>query len=415
LVRYRWARQDDLEELLNLIGTGFTIRADAVHDRQQGKEHRILFNYLYSRPTWQPDWVWVGEADGRLVVAVGVFPQQLYLGETVVPVWAISPVVTHPDFRGQGLGGECLLQALDRLKERGIAAVFLWGIPDFYPRYGFVPLLPRYKTRLRQEQLRKETSGVQGHFRTVRETDLLQIAELYNRSNREFWLQPHRDLRWWHARFAEMDIDQAILKEVPYPIKENFRVWENNNGELAGYLYFQRDPLKLQVEVTETGATDFQNALAMVKNFIDHHGNDKQEVFFRGTPQHPLNMAAYRWGGTHVNPAPLAGMIKIINWPGFLQQIASLIYSKFTLNHIENVSIPFHDPTLGKMVRISAGGIEVANFADNAEMLNVTQMTRLLFGLYDRNDGALLKLGKMEMESLFPPRYPFIWDANYLY
>ncbi|HEY8464529.1 MAG TPA: GNAT family N-acetyltransferase, partial [Bacillota bacterium] len=386
-------------------------------DPQQGKEHRILFTYLYTRTTWQPDLVRVGETGGRLVTAVGFFPQKLYFDKVLLPVWAISPVVTHPQFRNAGIGGNCLINALEQIKERGITAVFLWGIPTFYPRYGFVPLLPRYKTRLRKGQLRKENLAVKGSFRPVQAADLDAIATLYDRGNSKFWLQPQRTNQWWRSRFAEMGLELAALKEVPYPVKENFMVWENSQGKVAGYLYFNHNSRQQQIEISEAAVFDYRNAVEMVKSFCDHFLPDGYDLIIRGTPQHYLNMAAYRWGGTHLNPAPLAGMIKVIDWPAFLHQITPLL--KEQINSMAkadlNILIPFQDQTTSREIQLTTAGIELNKVDGQLEALSAPQLTRLLFGLYDRSDWALLKLEETKIERLFPAKYPFIWDANYLY
>lgn len=420
MVRYRQATTDDIEPLLDLIERGFSVESDSVVNQEKGREHRVLFSYLYSKEDWEPDWVFVAEDSSRLAAAVGFFPQRLFFEGIAIPVWAVSPVVTDPDFRGKGYAGTCLLRGLAELKERGIPAVFLWGLPQYYPRFGFVPVLPRYKTKIIPGKL-TENIQVQGNFRFVGHEDLPKIAALYNIGNRDGWLQPERDLEWWQKRFSEIDIEEAFLKEVPFPKKENFLVWENNKGEIKGYLNFLDEPGQ-KVVVNESAAAELEDAVEMVALLAAKIASGKI-LYIRGTPNHKLNAAAYRLGGTHLNPAPLAGMVKIIDWPEFLSFLLPLFNERTrSLPNIKDgdrLELGDSNQELRWVWHNSSGWeIEVAEgFPNNPELERL--FTKLILGFYDTFDLSRIPTKDQTViefiRCLFPEKYPFIWDNNYLY
>ena len=416
MVRYRKATKDDIEPLLDLIERGFSVESDSVVNQEKGREHRVLFSYLYSKKDWDPDWVFLAEDSGRLAAAVGFFPQRLFFEGIPIPVWAVSPVVTNADFRGKGYAGTCLLRGLAALRERGVPAVFLWGLPKYYPRFGFVPVLPRYKTKLMPGKL-TENVEVRGGFRFVGNEDLPEIAALYNKGNIDGWLQPERDLDWWRERFSEIDIRDAFLKEVPFPKKENFLLWENNKGEIKGYLNFSE--LGQKVIVNESATAELEDAIEIVSLLATKIAMEKN-LYIRGTPNHKLNAAAYRLGGAHINPAPLAGMIKILDWPGFLSFLLPLLNERTCslANFKDGDCMELgHSNQELRWVWHNATGWEIKDDGGVPNCIEFERLfTKLILGFYDTFDLSRIRTRDINIiRCLFPKKYPFIWDNNYLY
>lgn len=419
MISYRKADWSDLEALLNLIEEGFSWQG-TTYNPEEGKNHRILFSYLYSQKHWDPKWLYLAEEKGVYMATVGVFPQMFSFEEIDIPIWAISPVVTLPRFRGKGIAAECLNRAFTDLKSKGISANFLWGLPDYYPKLGFVPILPRYKTRLDPKGLIKKLSKITGSFRPFKIEDIEPVAALYNLDSQDLWMKPRRNLSWWRERFSEMNIEFAEIKEVPFPKKENFQVWENTQGGISGYLYFIEELEKKRMIITEATAENYQAALEMAQTFTKDFLKSEQTLLIRGTPAHPLNAAAYRLGGTHLNPAPLAGMIKVLDWPKFLSDLIPLFASRLR-------SINFSPKEGEYCLNIDGVSLEI-NLKDDVQLdlnvrlnnpagdQNIERLTRLVFGIYnpfDLQDFSIKE--KKIVKILFPLRSPFIWDANYLY
>ncbi len=413
MISYRKASGNDLDTLLALIEEGFSVQQN-FFDKKEGWEHRVLFSYLFNISPDNLERVYLAEDHGLLAGAVGLIPQQIFFGELKIPIWAISPVVTHPQYRSQGIAGKCIRYTLEEIRKQGIPAVFLWGLPDYYPRLGFVPLLPRFKTKITPAQIRERTAAATGDFRVFENKDLESLARIYNQGNTMYWLQPERTIFWWRQRAAEIDIELGNIREVPFPKKENFVVWENHIKEVCGYLYFEMIPEQTKIIIKEGATLNLETALSMVQTFAKRYLKPNWTLYIRGTPRHLLNIAAYRLGGTHLNPTPLAGMIKIIDWPVFLSRIAPL----FTRNDsTQSVTVNFDinksilrlgwNPDCGLSFEIHKPGQKGMNYHSEADL------TRLIFGFYDAMDFE--DLCDSSLRVIFPSKYPFIWDANYLY
>lgn len=54
-------------------------------------------------------------------------------------VVAIAPLAVLPTHQKKGIGKKLTWEGLKRLKEMGIPAVIVFGHPEYYPAFGFVP------------------------------------------------------------------------------------------------------------------------------------------------------------------------------------------------------------------------------------------------------------------------------------
>jgi len=55
------------------------------------------------------------------------------------PLMGLAPVAVLPDRQRQGIGGALIREGLAACRLGRVAAVVLVGMPEYYPRFGFVP------------------------------------------------------------------------------------------------------------------------------------------------------------------------------------------------------------------------------------------------------------------------------------
>ncbi|MBY6069302.1 N-acetyltransferase [Leisingera aquaemixtae] len=56
-----------------------------------------------------------------------------------IKCYLLAPCGVSPVFQGHGVGKELMETSIEHLKSIGADAVFVLGVPAFYPRYGFAP------------------------------------------------------------------------------------------------------------------------------------------------------------------------------------------------------------------------------------------------------------------------------------
>ena len=77
----------------------------------------------------------VAELDGEFVGHIAFSPVAADDGS---PNWyALGPVAVYPNYQSQGIGGQLILEGLNKLKDMGAAGCMLTGNPAYYQRFGF--------------------------------------------------------------------------------------------------------------------------------------------------------------------------------------------------------------------------------------------------------------------------------------
>lgn len=75
---------------------------------------------------------------GEIIGHVAASPVEISDG---TPGWSgIGPVAVRPDLQGAGVGSALMEHVLETLRGTGATGVVLLGEPDFYTRFGFLPL-----------------------------------------------------------------------------------------------------------------------------------------------------------------------------------------------------------------------------------------------------------------------------------
>ena len=79
----------------------------------------------------------VAEEGGRIVGHIMFSEALIRTGKGEVASLALGPVAVIPERQGHGIGSALVREGLDQCAKALYRSVFLLGIPDYYPRFGF--------------------------------------------------------------------------------------------------------------------------------------------------------------------------------------------------------------------------------------------------------------------------------------
>jgi len=109
----------------------------------EGEQEAKLVAELRKLPDYSTDFSLVAEFNGRLVGHLMLTPGSLTFNGEHTPVLILAPMSVVPSQSHRGIGTELVGAAIELGTEKGFAAIFATGQPDYYARLGFEAAVKR--------------------------------------------------------------------------------------------------------------------------------------------------------------------------------------------------------------------------------------------------------------------------------
>ncbi|MFW5745470.1 MAG: GNAT family N-acetyltransferase [Spirochaetota bacterium] len=122
----------------------------------------------------------IGVVDGEVATHFGVWDLGMRIGPSVVRVAGIGAVATLEPHRGKGLMAQTAGDCVAGLDEAGYDVSLLFGIPNFYHRFGYVVASSSIRFAFLTRDIEPAPRAVQ--YESF-EGDVTELADLYNREN----------------------------------------------------------------------------------------------------------------------------------------------------------------------------------------------------------------------------------------
>lgn len=162
----------DRAELYDLLAKTFSHRGyfdfrDYCRDKYIGHSH---YDWQASR---------IGVLDGRIVAHVGVWDYPTRIAAARVRTGGVGCVAMHGDYRKRGLMARLFRATVDSMRQCGYDLSILYGIPDFYHRFGYVRAWAQTSHVIRPADLHPR--GAAPRLRSFSPRARKDLDALYNR------------------------------------------------------------------------------------------------------------------------------------------------------------------------------------------------------------------------------------------
>ncbi|HUU21038.1 MAG TPA: GNAT family N-acetyltransferase [Phycisphaerae bacterium] len=207
-------RRGDRDEMIDLIAKVFSHHGyfsfrDTCRQAYIGGSH---YDWDVSR---------VAFLDGRMVAHWGVWGYDMRIGSARVRVGGIGAVATHADYRKRGLMARTARASLDAMRGCGYDMSLLFGIWDFYDRFGYVRAWGESTYVVPAGHLPADPPRFRCRKFAVRSRD--DLVRIYNRENRR----------------RTGTAVRPTYRRRPYLIRYEGLLWHDRRGEPAGWVAFR--------------------------------------------------------------------------------------------------------------------------------------------------------------------------------
>lgn len=345
---------------------------------------------------------WGGELAGALRINM----ETIRLGEARLKMGGFGWVTTAPRHRNKGVARALMLDSMRYLREQQCHVSMLFGIPNFYHRFGFATTISDYATVVRVPAV-ADVDHTCYRMRLGKPGDIGAIQRMHNANDTEVACSIVRSS-------AHITNQWERWKDV--------RVLTDKEGTLIAYFLARVAADELLVD--ESGVTSRDAALAV----LHASGALAREacvprIRLHMPPPHPLTRHLLEYQSVHEMRVDRngSGMMAFVcldealesllpEWEGRLQQHAAREHRTEVTLLVDNA--PYR-------VRANRGALDIANtpgknkFSVSAnELMHLVTGYRFLDDVYHLQRRIITAEARELLTVLFPKRYPFVWPVD---
>ncbi len=165
-------------------------------------DHRNMIMKCTTQPRYRPEHYRIVIDEGAVVAGILIVELPVRYGDAVLKLGGIGAVSTDPDCRNRGYGRANMTDTVDFMARDGFDLSLLFGIGDYYHRFGYRTAMTESHGRTHVRSL-PSAMPTKWRARKLRRSDIPAMAEFYERHIGRYDFSVARtDEDWkWYFRF----------------------------------------------------------------------------------------------------------------------------------------------------------------------------------------------------------------------
>lgn len=363
-----------------------------------------LDSFLANHPEYLREHTRFLSIDGQLASCLCLFTYTIRIGEARMKLGGIGNVTTSGLFRQKGYAALLMHDTMRYLKARGYHLSMLFGIADFYHRWGFASVLPEYVSAITLREAAQTAVKTQCKERRMKPGDIPAVLLMHNQGDTNTSCSIIRSSGHFSNRWDRW-------KEA--------RVLTDSNGRVAA-CYLGR-PVGGEFHIDELNVSDTTWYPALLRAcFSRAKAEYATSMRFNMPPSHPFSGFLMQYRSDHEIHVfrNSNGMIAAVNieeilecmtaeWEFLLSTPSAKDISATATLVIDNA--PYRIRSHHGMISVAASPGENKLGISGAEFIQLLTGYRGIDEIISSKHRALRVPAKMLLRILFPKRIPYVW------
>jgi len=261
-----------------------------------------LFDHIVAHDTpVVPEGIRVALAGETPVACAVALQRDVMTPHGLVKGAVLTLVGCEPDYQGRGYGSAAVRDALTHATRLGRAMAILYGHPTYYPRFGFVPVMPRVATTLAVGSDRFE-SCAEVALHPMTDWDIPAVSALYARTLGLYSCAVARPEEPWVWNYRRTSRCRTLVF-----------------GQVSGYALVEPELDAPVLHVPEAAVDRPADAAGLLQALCDAAASGGfRKLKIGAPPGEPLVKEAIRQGASCEVLPPGGGMAVILDWEAVL-------------------------------------------------------------------------------------------------
>ncbi len=379
----------------------------AIHSRNPHEALQWLESSGAGYPGYRREHTRIVVCNGEVAAALRLTTDTLRLGEARLKTGGLGWVTTAGHHRHKGFARELIRESLQYMARHGYHLSMLFGIPNFYQRFGFTTSLADYTTVLTAREA-AEVEQPAYRLRKSKPGDIRAIQKMHNANDADIACSLVRT----GAHIANR-----------WNVFGDSRVLTNAQGKVVAYFMPQSGEEVLRI--MELGVTDRLSCGALLHACAQMAGQEHVgRLQFDAPPSHPFIQYLVQFKSTHQMRVQRneGGMMAFVNLPETLEMLLpeweNLVQG--TAVHEEHVEVTLLIERSPYRVRAHRGAIDIAPGVSgknkvslsSAEFMHLVTGYRYCEEILSVRRRTLTASARTLLHTLFPKRTPFVWAID---